>query len=175
MFGFRLSSWEIFPAFRRAAVCSYRRSAALATPFSPPEAGLSRHAHADGRPGCRIELGCWYGCARPKLWQSGQLMSFLSLIPLFRLTTCALRCATGHQLYVQVSNWAAYIEGLMHPPAAACLSQLAMDVMLSLPLLCTPSLSSIQSGLTWPTNGGVWVHTFEDHYMHAIRLTCSGR
>ena len=39
-----------------------------------------------------------------------------------------------------------------------------MDVMLSLPLLCTPSLSSIQAGLTWPTEGGVWVHTFEDHY-----------
>ena len=39
-----------------------------------------------------------------------------------------------------------------------------MDVMLSLPLLCTPSLSSIQPGLTWPTDGGVWVLTFEDHY-----------
>ena len=85
--------------------------------------------------------------------------------PLFRLTTCALRCATGHQRYVQVSNWAADIEGLMHPLAGSCLSQLAMDVMLSLPLLCTPTLSSIQSGLTWPTEGGMWVHTFEDHYM----------
>ena len=44
-----------------------------------------------------------------------------------------------------------------------------MDVMLSLPFLCTPSLSSIQSGLTWPTEGGVWVHTFEDHYTAELR------
>ena len=55
-----------------------------------PGAGLSRHALADGRPGCTIELGCWYGCARPKLWQFGQrLGSLLSLVPLFRITTCA--------------------------------------------------------------------------------------
>ena len=66
---------------------------------------------------------------------------------------------------MQVSNWAADVEGLMHPPTGSCLSQLAMDVVLSLSALCTPSLSWIQSGLTWHTVGGVGVHTFEDHYI----------
>ena len=131
-----------------------------------PGARLSRHALADGRPRCKIELGCWYGCARPMLWQHGQrFVSFLSLVPLFRLTTCALCCATGHQRYLQISNWAADIEGLTHPPAGSCLSQLAMDGMLSHPDLSNPSLSLILPNLTGQRVGGVWVHTFEDHYM----------
>ena len=45
----------------------------------------------------------------------------------------------------------------MRLPAGSCLSPLAMAVMLSLPLFCTPSMSTIQTGLTWHTVGGVWV------------------
>ena len=102
---------------------------------------------------------------------SGSLVSLLSLLPLFRLMTCALRCTIGHQRYVQISEWAADVDGLTHPPASSRFSQLAMDVMLSHPDLSTPVLSSSQSALTWHRMGGVWVHAFEDHYTsYAFRL-----
>ena len=86
--------------------------------FPQPGAELSRHALADGRPGCRFELGCWYGCARPKLWYFGQrFVSFWSIVSSFRLADCALRCGTGHQHYVHTSDRAADVEDLTHPPA----------------------------------------------------------
>ena len=49
-----------------------------------------------------------------------------------------------------------------------------MDGMLSYPGLSTPSLSSIQPGLTWHRVGGVWVHTFQDHYACCVAAILPG-